>query len=70
MYQKIKRIAKLKLENSKTQEEKERYYLINRILEDEDCFKKMKTETAYKLLSDLDIEEEAVKRIYCELVFV
>lgn len=69
MYQKIKRIAKLKLENSKTQEEKERYFLINRILEDEDCFKKMKTETAYKLLNDLDIEEEAVKKIYNELIF-
>ena len=69
MYQKIKKISELKLKNSKTPEEKDRYYLINKILEDEECFKKMKTETAYKVLNDLDFKEYEVKKIYNELIF-
>lgn len=69
MYQKIKKISELKLKNSKTSEDKDRYYLINKILEDEECFKKMKTNTAYKLLSDLDFKESEVKKIYNELIF-
>lgn len=69
MYQKIKKISELKLKNSKTTEDKDRYYLINKILEDEECFKKMKTETAYKLLSDLEFKESEVKKIYNELLF-
>lgn len=69
MYQKIKKISELKLKNSKTTEEKDRYYLINKILEDKECFKKMKTETAYKLLNDLDFKESEVKKIYNELLF-
>ena len=56
MYQKIKKISELKLKNSKTSEDKE-------------CFKKMKTETAYKLLNDLDFKESEVKKIYNELIF-
>lgn len=69
MYQKIKKISELKLKNSKTAKDKDRYYLINKILEDEECFKKMKTETAYKLLNDLDFKESEIKKIYNELIF-
>lgn len=65
----LKEIAKLKLENSTTSSEKERYEIINKILQDTDCFKKMKTETAYKLLNDLDFNEKEVKQIYNELIF-
>ena len=69
MYEKIKKISELKLKKSKTIEEKDRYHLINKILQDEECFKKMKTETAYKLLSDLDFKESEIKKIYNELIF-
>ena len=69
MYQKIKKISELKLKKSKTIEEKDRYCLINKILQDEECFKKMKTSTAYKLLSDLDFKESEIKKIYNELIF-
>ena len=69
MYQKIKKISELKLKNSKTSEDKDRYYLISKILEDKECFKKIKTETAYKLLNDLDFKESEVKKIYNELIF-
>jgi len=69
MYQKIKKISELKLKKSKTNEERDRYYLINKILQDEECFKKMKTEIAYKLLSDLDFKESEIKKIYNELIF-
>ena len=69
MYQKIKKISELKLKNSKTTEDEDRYYLISKILEDKECFKKMKTETAYKLLNDLDFKESEVKKIYNELIF-
>lgn len=69
MYKKIKKISELKLKKSKTIEEKDRYCLINKILEDKECFKKMKTSTAYKLLSDLDFKESEIKKIYNELIF-
>ena len=69
MQEKIRKISELKLKNSQTTEEKDRYHIINKILEDKECFKKMKTETAYKLLNDLDFKESEIKQIYNELIF-
>lgn len=69
MYESIKKISKLKLENCINLKEKERFELINKILQDKNCFKKMKTETAYEILYDLGFEELEIKKIYNEIIF-
>lgn len=42
--------------------------LIQKLLEEPECFFKMKIETAYALLKDLNIVEEDIKKIYLELI--
>lgn len=69
MHETLKMLSELKLNTCINQEDKERYQLINNILQDQNCFKKMKTETAYNLLTDLDFTKEEVKKIYNELIF-
>lgn len=69
MQEKLIQISKLKLESCITSSEKERYQIINKILEDKECFKKMKTATAYNLLSDLGFNEIEIKKIYNEIIF-
>ena len=69
MQETLKEIARLKLENCKKNKEKERYEIILKILQNPNCFKKMKTENAYKLLQDLDFEENEIKKIYNSLIF-
>lgn len=69
MYEMIKQVAELKLKNSNTSVEKEKYFIINKILQDKDCFKIMKTETAYKLLNDLEFKQDEIKKIYNQLIF-
>ena len=58
MHETLKMLSELKLNTCINQEDKERYQLINNILQDQNCFKKMKTETAYNLLTDLDFTKE------------
>lgn len=67
MYKKIKKIAELKLSKNTNLAEKEKYLIINKILEDEECFQKMKTETAYNLLYDLGFSKNEIQKIYNEL---
>lgn len=50
-------------------EKKERLQIIGKILEDENCFNIMKSETAYKLLNDIGYSEEEVKAIYNKIIF-
>lgn len=69
MHKKIKKIAELKLKQTTNTNELEKYQIINKILEDEECFKKMKTETAYNLLYDLDFSKTEIPKIYNELIF-
>lgn len=69
MQEKIKQVAKLKLENCKNSSEKEKYEIIYRILQDDNCFLMMKTETAYKLLSDLGFNKKEIKKMYNEIIF-
>lgn len=69
MIEKLRKINKAKLENMTNSEEEEKFQIIDKILADETCFKKMKTETAYKLLNDLGFELSEIKTIYNELIF-
>ena len=69
MQEKLKQISKIKLENSKTSKERTKYEIINKILNDDNCFQKMKTQTAYQLLYDLGFKEKEIKEIYNELIF-
>lgn len=69
MQEALKALSKLKMNTCENQQDKDRYQLINNILNDKNCFKNMKTETAYKLLSDLDFTKEEVKKIYNEIIF-
>ena len=69
MYEKIRKIALLKYTNSKSLKEQEKYKIINNILKDIECFKKMSTKTAYNILYDLDFSEQEIKKIYNELIF-
>lgn len=69
MQEKIRQVAKLKLENCKNSSEKEKCEIIYKILEDNNCFNIMKTKTAYKLLSDLGFKENEIKKMYNEIIF-
>lgn len=53
-------------ENNK--EEYEKQILIRKILKDETSFFKMDIEHAYAVLRDLKIDENDLKKIYCELI--
>ena len=69
MLEQLRKVAKLKCTNSENNLDKEKFEMIEKILEDDDCFKKMKTETAYSLLEDLGFNEVDVKKIYNEIIF-
>ena len=69
MQENLKKLSELHLSKCTDKREKERYLLINKILQDNECFKKMKTETAYKLLNDLGFKLHELKKVYNELIF-
>ena len=60
-----KKLLKL-YENDK--EKKEKQILIQKILQEPNCFYKMDVETAYAILKDLKIPQEKIKNIYLELL--
>ena len=64
MIEKLKEISYLNI-----QKDKEKYELIIKILNDPDCFKIMKIETAYSILSDLGFKSEEIKEVYNEIMF-
>lgn len=49
-------------------EKYEKQLLIKRILVEDNCFIKMKLETAYSILRDLGVKEVDLKKVYCELI--
>ncbi len=53
-------------ENDK--EKKEKQILIQKILQEPNCFLKMDIETAYAILKDLEIPQEKRKNIYLGLL--
>lgn len=69
MYETLKKVVNEKMAVCDNYEDMERYQIIAKILEDNNCFKIMKTETAYKLLSDLGYSMEEVKKIYNDIIF-
>lgn len=42
--------------------------LIEKLLKDDNCFFKMKIETAYSILKDLNIDSDDIDNIYMELI--
>ena len=65
---KLKKFAQELYNRSSNNEDKLKYEIIIKILEDKQCFEKMKTETAYKLLADLSFGDEECRKIYDELI--
>ena len=45
-----------------------KYKIIEKILDDENCFLKMDMEVAYSILRDLEFPEENIKNIYKNLI--
>ena len=70
MVESLKKIVQDKIIICENFEDKERLELISRILEDENCFKIMKTETAYKLLCDIGYTLEEAKDVYNKIMFI
>lgn len=68
-YNSLKKIAQELYDQSTSEEDRFKYELILNILNDDDCFKKMKTETAYKLLKDLKYEDDEINKIYDSIIF-
>ena len=60
-----KLILKYKLENNNEQLLKQR--VINKLLQNDNCFFEMTIETAYMILTDLGIEKNNLKNTYLEL---
>lgn len=46
----------------------EKQLIIQKILQEEDCFFKMDVELAYSILRDLQIPDEELKKIYLTLI--
>ena len=68
MVETLRKLVEEKINICENQEDRERLLVISKILLDNNCFKMMKTETAYKLLSDIGYSIEEVKKIYLDLM--
>lgn len=62
------RVNKLIEENKDNKEKLEKYKLIKKILNKENCFLNMNIEYAYAILRDLGVPEEKLKDVYLELI--
>ena len=68
MVETLRKLVEKKIDICENPEDRERLLVISKILLDDNCFKMMKTETAYKLLSDIGYSIEEVKKIYLDLM--
>ena len=68
MVETLRKLVEEKIDICENPEDRERLLVISKILLDDNCFKMMKTETAYKLLSDIGYSIEEVKKIYLNLM--
>lgn len=68
MVETLRKLVEEKIDICENPEDRERLLVISKILLDDNCFKMMKTETAYKLLSDIGYSTEEVKKIYLDLM--
>ena len=69
MIDRLRKIATIKLDGCNDMDKMDRYLLIIKILEDDNCFKKMDIKIAYRILEDLGFRGDEVRRIYDELIF-
>lgn len=71
MIEKLKEINE-KIINSgiESKENLKKQLLIQKLLNDKECFLKMNVQTAFSLLSDLKIPNEDLKKVYSELIDV
>lgn len=69
MIDRLRKIATIKLDGCNDMDKRDRYLLIIKILEDDNCFKKMDIKIAYRILEDLGFRGDEVRRIYDELIF-
>lgn len=70
MLDKLRKITEIMINKNKNSKELKKYILIQKILNDNNCFLKIDIETAYSILRDLNFEEEELNNIYKELINV
>lgn len=68
MLEKLRLINNKFLEIRTDENDKVKYQLIKKILNDDKCFFKMGIEQAYAILRDLDFSEDELKGVYSELI--
>ena len=68
MLEKLKEINVKIIEQCSDDEEKSKQLLIQKILDQDNCFMKMNVDVAYALLRELNIDESMLKETYLELI--
>ena len=68
MLEKLKEINVKIIEQCSDDEEKSKQLLIQKILDEDNCFMKMNVDVAYALLRELNIDESMLKDTYLELI--
>ncbi len=68
MLEKLKEINVKIIEQCSDDEEKSKQLLIQKILDEDNCFMKMNVDVAYALLRELNIDESMLKETYLELI--
>lgn len=69
MIEKLKDLNNKLIKYYQNNEEKlKRQILIQKLLNEKGCFFKMKIETAYSILKDLNIPKDDIEKIYLELI--
>ena len=64
MLEKLKEINVKIIEQCSDDEEKSKQLLIQKILDEDNCFMKMNVDVAYALLRELNIDESIMKETY------
>ncbi len=68
MLEKLKEINVKIIEQCSDDEEKSKQLLIQKILDEDNCFMKMNVDVAYALLRELNIDDSMLKETYLELI--
>lgn len=68
MLEKLKEINVKIIEQCSDDEEKSKQLLIQKIIDEDNCFMKMNVDVAYALLRELNIDESMLKETYLELI--
>lgn len=68
MLDKLRLRAEKLLEESINTSSYEKYYLINNILKNDNCFIEMDSIDAISILLDLNVKQEDIKKVYISLI--